>query len=221
MYNWRITSFLVFTSGFYCVALISTGVTLGGITFLSSSSSSGQDKIKKEANVSLDSKITTNGHATQPTIKSEEEIESGEESALSLSNLSDTAATFPTLARQMPIRYPVQSLFQQGAASASSSRLSRIKIEDQDDDEVAGIEASTALEPLAATTAGEFAEDEDEEEEEEREGDGGRDRDKDRDSGIGTSVEESAKEAGRGLQRRRGGGRGQSSSSRSGAGVRP
>lgn len=94
MYNWRILSFLTFTSGFYCVALLSTGIAWGLMTFLSSSSSSSstiaskeeeqQKKIKKEADNDRKTR-SSNGHATRP-IKTEpvderdEEAASGEES---------------------------------------------------------------------------------------------------------------------------------------------
>jgi Putative adipose-regulatory protein (Seipin) len=219
MYNWRILSFLAFTSAFYCAALLSTAVAWGVIALISPSSTVGKKegeeeerrKIKYEENLDLK---TTNGHATRP-IKREPTAEdggeeSGEESALSLSNLSDNATIFPTLGRQMPLRYPIQPSFQYGSTSAtgstSASGSRRIKKEGVDDDGVAKIEGTTAIEPLAAaaTTAGEFAEDEDEEDEE-------MDRGRDRDSGIGTSMEESAREA-VGLQRRRGG-RGGSSGS--------
>lgn len=210
MYNWRMLSFLTFTSGFYCVALLSTGLVWGTISFLAPSMAGkggeGERKtIKNDADGDLDSKAT-NGQATRP-IKNEpadeEGGESGEESGLSLSNLSENATTYPVWGRQMPLRYPIQPPFQPGSAyaSASASGRGKIKREASYDDE-----ATTALEPLAATTtAGEFAEDEDESEEPDR----GRDRD--RDSGIGTSMEESAREAA-GLQRRRGG-RGASSGS--------
>ena len=221
MYNWRIPSFLVFTSAFYCATLFSTGVVWGAITLLTPPSTAAKEeekprKIKAEEDSGTGLK-TTNGHATRP-IKREPtgeagEEESGEESALSLSNLSDSATTFPTLGRQMPIRYPIQRPLQYGStsaagsASASGSGSGRIKKEDFDDiDEATKIEAITAIEPLGASammTAGEFAEDEEEEDEE-------MDRGRDRDSGLGTSMGESAREAA-GIQRR--GGRGGSSSS--------
>ncbi len=229
MYNWRILSFLAFTSAFYCAALLSMALAWGVITLLMPTFTTDQEggkeprKIKKEGVDGL-GLPTTNGPATKPIKREPGEgeggEESGEESALSLSNLSDNATTFPTLGRQMPIRYPLQpSSFPygptsatgsgSGPGSASASRSGRIKKEHVEDDEVARIEESTGIEPLAAaaTTAGEFAEDEDEEEDDDKEIARGRDRD----SGIGTSMEESAREAA-GLQRRRGGRRGSSGS---------
>lgn len=212
MYNWRILSFLTFTSAFYCIALISTGVAWGLIALFSPSLMSGKEeadeekKIKKEADVGSDSKVV-NGHAkrpikNEPAEEDEKEGESSEESGLSLSNLSETATTFPTLSRHMPIRYPIQqSPAQSGFASASGSTSgsSRIKTEEQKND----IQATR----IEATTAGEFAEDEDEEEGkfEDVSRSRDRDRDRDRDSGIGTSMEESAREAVGRLQRRRNG----------------
>ena len=206
MYNWKISSFLFFTGGFYCVALISTAVVWGLTTLLLPSlmpgkeEEWGQKKIKNEADQDSDLKAT-NGYAARP-IKSEAADErggeSGEESALSLSDLADNATIFPSLGGQMPIRYPMQPPLHAGSASALSygSGSSRIKKEDVKSDE---------LEPLGAITAGELAEDEEEIEEPDR----GRDRD--RDSGIGTSMEESAREVA-GLSRRRGATNGVSSS---------
>ena len=220
MYNWRILSFLTFTSAFYCIALVSTGVAWGFIALFSPSLMSGkeeadeQKKIKKEADVGSDSKVV-NGHAkrpikNEPADEDEEEGGSSEESGLSLSNLSETATTFPTLSRHMPIRYPIQqSPAQSGFASASGSISggNRIKTEDQKN----GIEATR----IEATIAGEFAGDEEEGEGEFEDISRGRDqdRDRDRDSGIGTSMEESAREAVERLQRRRNG-RGTGSSSK-------
>ncbi len=211
MYNWRILSFLAFTSAFYCVALISTGLVWGIITLGSPSLLLGKKedeertKIKKEAEGDREEK-TSNGPATRPVKKEpadEEGGESGEESALSLSNLSDNATTFPTLGRQMPIRYPLAIPYGSGSASGSASGSGRIKKEDPRGDDAPKVEATIVMESPAPTTAGEFAEDEEEELD--------RGRDRDRDSGIGTSMEESAREAG-GLQRRKGG-RGGSSGS--------
>lgn len=218
MYNWRVLSFLAFTSAFYCAALLSMAVAWGAIALVTPTSTTDKEggrKIKKEEAGGL-SPTTTNGRAGRPikreTMEEGGGEESGEESALSLSNLSDSATTFPTLGRQMPIRYPIHSPFPYGSTSAtgsaSASSSHRLKKEERDNDEIAKIEESTGIEPLAAaaTTAGEFAEDEDEGDDDEE-----MYRGRDRDSGIGTSMEESAREAA-GLQRRRGG-RGGSSGS--------
>jgi seipin len=202
MYNWRISSFLAFTSAFYCVALLSTGVAWGLVTVFwpssppSTGGGKGQGKIKNEGDIDSESKAS-NGHATRP-IKTEptdaQEEESEGESGLSLSNLSDHATTFPTLGRQMPLQYPIHSPVQYSSTTGSH----RIKKEDRNSDKAtAGIEESTTMEPLAPTTAGEFAEGEDEDEDLHG-------RDQDRDSGLGTSMEESSREA-TGLQRRRSG----------------
>jgi seipin len=209
MYNWRVSSFLLFTSGFYCVALISTGVAWGVTTLFSTSSLTArtakeeeQRTIKRDPQGGVDLK-PVNGHTTR-SIKNEsldeESGESGEESGLSFSNLSDNATTFPTFARQMPVRYPMQPSLKHNHTSGSGSTSNRVKREGGDDDETGGIEAPAAAETLAEMTAGELAGDEEEREEL----DGVRGRGRDRDSGIGTSMEESAREVA-GLQRRRGG----------------
>lgn len=208
MYNWRVSSFLLFTSGFYCVALISTGGAWAVTTLLSTSTArtakeEEQRTIKRDPQDGIDLK-SANRHTTR-SIKTEsldeEGGESGEESGLSFSNLSDNATTFPTFARQMPVRYPMQPSLKHNhtSASGSGSTSNRVKREGGDD-ETASIEAPTAVETLAGMTAGELAGDEEEREEL----DGGRGRDRDRDSGMGTSMEESAREVA-GLQRRRGG----------------
>lgn len=92
---------------------------------------------------------------------------------LSTEDLSDTSRTFPTLGRQMPLRY--------------TGRHETVKREDEDakvkEEE---IERTTGIQPLIAE-----ADDEDDEDFGERLG---------RDSGLGTSLEEGD---GRGVQRRR------------------
>lgn len=67
MYNWRVLSFLAFTGGFYCLALLSTAIVWGSITLISPFSRAGKceeeehQKIKNEADVDADTKAT-NGH---------------------------------------------------------------------------------------------------------------------------------------------------------------
>lgn len=193
LYNYRILSFAVFTSCFYMVSLTSTAIAWFMISsFFTSDSAQGEKepnerrKIKQEK----DDAEVSNGH-----IKKEAQSDhSSDESVLSVSNLSDNAAAFPTLGRQMPLRFPVPraSASVAGGASMTSSRA-ELKREPEDERVMEG----TTTGPLGATGPSEAADDEDEDEA--RGGDHG-----ERDSGIGTSMEsEGARDLAWGLQRRR------------------
>ena len=193
LYNYRILSFLIFTSCFYMVSLTSTSIAwliissfLSSDTIQPKNEPDEQKKIKEEEG---DAQLS-NGH-----IKKEPQSDhSSDETGLSASNISDSATTFPTLGRQMPLRFPVHRP-SEGAASGASVSSSRADVKRETEDE--RVMEATAIEPLAATGPSEAADDEDEDEAR------GRER-LDRDSGIGTSLEsEGARESGLGLQRRR------------------
>jgi seipin len=201
LYNYRILSFLVFTSCFYMVSLTSTSIAWFLINaFFRPDSTHGEKepdrrkKIKQEAG----DMAASNGH-----IKREVHSDhSSDEGSLSISNLSDSATTFPTLGRQMPLRFPVPRPSEILASSALTSS-SRTEVKREPDDE--RVMEATAIEPLAAAGPSEAADDE---EEDEPRGSNGRDRD----SGIGTSLEsEGARDSALGLQRRRSRPSGQSS----------
>jgi seipin len=193
LYNYRILSLLVFTSCFYMVSLTSTSLAWYAISsFLSSDSPlekkepSERKKIKQEE----DDAHLSNGHIK----KEPQSDQSSDETGLSASNLSDSAATFPTLGRQMPLRFPVPRP-SESIAGGASMIPSRADVKKEPEDE--RVMEATAIESLAATGLSEAADDEDEDEVR------GRDRG-DRDSGIGTSMEsEGARELALGLQRRR------------------
>ena len=116
LYNYRVLCYLAFSSAFYMVSITSmTTAWLVFTTTLSSSSTKTKDsqlRIKSEPNHSNGTAI----HPGQPqaTIKatsspsSTSPSDSDTDHGLSLSNLSDTPATFPTLGRQMPLRMPVR-----------------------------------------------------------------------------------------------------------------
>lgn len=179
MYNWRLTSFAFFTTTFYLVSVGSMAVAwvvFGKVGPFGGGTGRGQDgqgQVKKEIK------------QEDIPVKKEEDLDkdSDGESGLSLSNLSENAASFPTLGRQLPIRYPIAS--QNEGSRGSGGDRSGVRDRDHD---------SILDEPIPVATAGELAEDEDDE----------RGRDKERDSGIGTSMEESVRGAA-GLQRRRSG----------------
>jgi seipin len=192
LYNYRILSFFVFTSCFYMVALTSTSVAW---LMMSSLLSSDSIKPKKEPNERKTIKQeegdapVSNGHLKQE----HQSDHSSDETGLSVSNISDSPTTFPTLGQQRPLRFPVHhpSDSATGGASMSSTRIDTKR--EQEDERV--IEA-TAIEPLVATGPSELGDDEDEDEVRGRSHGG--------DSGIGTSMEsEGVRDSAIGLQRRR------------------
>ena len=190
LYNYRVLSFLLFTSCFYMVSLTSTSIAWLMISsFLTSDSNPPKrepDERKKTNRQEAEAPVS-NGHIK----KGSQSDHSSDETGLSVSNISDSATTFPTLGRQMPLRFPVP---RQTETAASASSRADIKREPEDE----RIMEATALEPLAATGPSEAADDEEEEDVTR-----GRDRDA-RDSGIGTSMEsEGARDPTLGLQRRR------------------
>ena len=189
LYNYRILSFLAFTTSFYLVSLTSTSIAWLMISSLFTTAASEPKKEHDESKrmKQEDGVPVSNGHIKKEADNSDQSDESG----LSVSNLSDSAATFPTLGRQMPLRFPVPRTSEgRGEGSMASSRVD-VKREPEDERTM----EATAIEPLAGTTGPEAADDEDEEE---ARGRGWADRD----SGVGTSMEsEGAKDSG--LQRRR------------------
>ena len=174
------------------VSLTSTSVAWLMIGSLLSSDSikpkkepSERKRIKKEEG---DAPVS-NGHLEQER----QSDHSSDETGLSISNISDSATTFPTLGRQMPSRFPVHRPTDSttGGASMSSSRTD-IKREPEDEHVI----EATAIEPLVATGPSELGDDEDEDE--------ARGRNHGGDSGIGTSMEsEGVRDSAIGLQRRR------------------
>jgi seipin len=196
LYNYRILSFAVFTSCFYMVSLASMSMAWLMIgSFLSSDST----KPKKEPNEQKRIKQeegdnpVSNGH-----LKEERQSDhSSDESGLSVSNISDNATTFPTLGRQMPLRFPAHRPTD-SAAGGTSTSSSKIDIKREPEDE--RIIEATIIEPLVFTGPSEAGDDEDEDEDESEV----RGRDHGGDSGIGTSMEsEGARDSAMGLQRRR------------------
>jgi len=190
LYNYRILSFFAFTSCFYMVSLTTTSIAWLMIgSFLNSDST----ELKKEPNERKRVKQeegdapVSNGH-----LKEERQSDhSSDETGLSVSNISDSATTFPTLGRKMPLRSPIHRSIDSAAGGASmSSPRTDIKREPEDERVI----EATAIEPLVATGASEAGDDEDEDEA----------RGRDRDSGIGTSMEsEGVRDSAIGLQRRR------------------
>ena len=181
IYNYRVLSFLVFTACFYTLAIASTAfawLVVSSILSSQDQSKTPQEetskaKIKEESHE--DSELpSTNGNASN-TIRKEPRdgsVSSEEESGLSMSNLSDSATTYPTTGRQMPLRFPIP-----GRKDSQSNKGAPIKVE-EDADAVLG---GSNIQPLRT----EGADDEDEEP-----------RGRERDSGIGTSLESGLEAAG-------------------------
>lgn len=152
MYNHRVISFVAFTSVFWTMSTISMTTAWLILSYWFAKPM----EVKKEEDT-----VVNNAHAKGPvkTEPSEEDID-----PFSTEGLSDSQRSFPTIGRQMPLRFPVHT------------RDSHIKRED--DDMVEKVSRSTNVEPLAAE-----ADDEDEEE-------NALERGRRTDSGIGTSLDE-------------------------------
>jgi hypothetical protein len=193
LYHYRVLSFLVFTSCFYMVSLTSTSIAWFLISSFFSPDSAQREKaldMRKKTKQEEGEIAVSNGHIKRET----QSDHSSDEGSLSISNLSDSAATFSTLGRQMPLRLPVYrpSASLTSGALASSSRA-EVKREPEDE----RLMDVMAVEPLVAPEHSEPADDG--EEDEHRGGDRG-----ERGSGIGTSMEsEGARDSALGLQRRR------------------
>lgn len=153
MYNHRILSFLAFTSTFWSVSMTSSLFAWLALSTYFSSSSDEQGRIKQDP----DSK---DGQANGAIKAEEDEDESFD--AFSTEDLSDTQRTFPTLGRQMPLRFP----------GRSSDGVKREETEEEQTERTAGIQPLTG-------------EADDEDEFVERRG--GR-----TDSGLGTSLDDEA-----------------------------
>ncbi|MCJ1473821.1 hypothetical protein MMC13_002473 [Lambiella insularis] len=150
LYNHRILSYLFFTTTFFSVSLTSTFLAY---LLLSSFLSSPPFPTKSEP---------------APHIKHERTASSSERfNPFSTSDLSDTARSFPTLGRQMPLHFS-------GRSDAAKHEDEAVKVKKEEPD---AIERTTGLQPLAAE-----ADDEDEGDDAEAWSF--------RDSGIGTSLEE-------------------------------
>jgi seipin len=175
MYNYRVLSFLAFTSTFWSVSMTSATIAWVLVSaYLSPPSSPEPKKEEPEPNGH------TNGHHANGTVKTEEEDSPID--VFSTESLSDSQRTFPSFGRQMPLRFPL--------------REREIKRESESTER----ERGGGMEALAGQTGAGEADDEDEDEKDEGAGDGGRTRRSD--SGIGTSMEEGAEERRRGVQRR-------------------
>ncbi|OAP63423.1 hypothetical protein AYL99_02650 [Fonsecaea erecta] len=179
IYNYRITTFVVFTALFYGVSLTSMALGWAVISHVLSSGGGGdgtQKRIKMEAGTPINPEQheSSSGTATAK-IKTEDEAELSSPhggGGLSLSNVSDTPTQFPT-GRGRPLlsyagRFP-------GGSAAKEAREQHMEVEED-----------RLRRPMGP---GEAADDEDEgdfDEEEEnirgRRAEGG-------DSGIGTSME--------------------------------
>ncbi|KAL9112109.1 MAG: hypothetical protein Q9227_003486 [Pyrenula ochraceoflavens] len=195
MYNHRIISFTIFTSGFYTVAIVSMSIAWLAISLI----------FRKEQ---ATGKPQNSAHADGSVMKNEEGIESAtrikkednedeSDSPLSVSNLSDNPTTFPTLSRQMPLRFPVPQ--------ASSKPVSGPR-HPASYEESAAVAASSTLQAQGQGDVEGDAEDEDDEAHNDPSETVGASF---RDSGVGTSLEEKESAHGSnvgetaGLQRRR------------------
>ena len=100
MYNHRVLSFLAFIAAFWSVSMTSTFLAWLVLSTYASSSTSEQGHIKHDPDL-------TDSQANGAIKTEDEEDESFD--AFSTEDLSDTQRTFPTLGRQMPLRFPGRS----------------------------------------------------------------------------------------------------------------
>ena len=161
LYNHRVLSYLFFTTTFWFVSMSSSFLAW---VVLSSYFSSSTTKPKSEDH-DLDAKAKIK---TEPSEYSDEPFD-----PLSTEDLSDTSRTFPTLGRQMLLRYT-------GRHDAAKREEEEARVKEEE------IERTTGIQPLIAEA--------DDEDDEDFGGALGRD------SGVGTSLEEGDR---RGVQRRK------------------
>jgi len=105
IYNYRVVAFVVFTVLFYVISVTSMGLAWAAITVVWSKRDASEER-KRIKHEDGGGAIKQEGDAEEkPRVKEEDEMESSTH-GLSLSNLSDTAAQFPSRAGQMPLRFP-------------------------------------------------------------------------------------------------------------------
>lgn len=100
MYNHRILSFVAFTGTFWSVSMSSSFLAWLALSTYFSSSSDEQRRIKRDP----DNKDGQPNGAMKTEENDDESFD-----AFSTEDLSDTQRTFPTLGRQMPLRFPGRS----------------------------------------------------------------------------------------------------------------
>ncbi|KAH0848197.1 hypothetical protein FOPE_02304 [Fonsecaea pedrosoi] len=187
IYNYRVTSFVVFTALFYGVSVTSMALGWALISHLLSGSGARQGRIKMEGrdgtttSTPIKTEQGSSSGAATAKIKTEDEAESsgpfGGGGGLSLSNISDTPTQFPTGRGRPPLSYP---------GRAPSQTEGRENVEAEED---------RLRRPMGPDEAA------DDEDEGEFEGSELRGRRLEGDSGIGTSME--SEHAGSGVVRKR------------------
>jgi seipin len=179
VYNYRVLSFLVFTTLFYMSSVLSMALAWAAISTLLSKDKDSDMMIKREPSQGTSKTEDEEGKR----IKQEQEDDTSSIGGLSPSNLSDTPATFPGTSRQPPVQYPGRPSVPL-SAGASQQRLR------------AGEVADDEIEEDDGTRPGEHVGRQWAEEMREQEG-------RAADSGIGTSMESEFPASG--LSRRRSG----------------
>ena len=178
VYNYRVASFLLFTTLFYVVSITSLAVGWAVISKLWADRTAGVERLRiKQEGEQRTKAIKAEGEPSSgatPRIKTEDDTESSAHGGLSMANISDTPAQYPTGRGRQPLSYAGRPISTEASGTAEEDRLQN---------------------PMGA---GEAADDEDEgdllEEEEDIRG-------RPFDSGIGTSME--SEHVGAGIVRRR------------------
>jgi seipin len=133
VYHYRLLSWMLFSTLFYTLTISSMAITWGLVSYFIFPA-----KPAAQKTIRLDSEAEkSNGHVKAEGDKSvkAEEDESSLDAAIA--DMSDTPTQFPTLARQMPLRFPVQQ-------QRNDSGRSPVKREPETVVQEGGIEAATA-----------------------------------------------------------------------------
>ncbi|KAJ9610517.1 hypothetical protein H2200_005294 [Cladophialophora chaetospira] len=181
VYNYRVASFLLFTTLFYLVSVTTLAIGWALISRLWADRNAGAERLRIKTEGDRTKSIKAEGgepsSAATPKVKTEEDTESSAHGGLSLANVSDTPAQYPTSRGRQPLSYSGQPVSAEATTRSGNAEEERLRS------------------PMGADEA---ADDEDEgdllEEEEDIRG-------RPFDSGIGTSME--SEHTGAGVVRRR------------------
>jgi cell wall-associated NlpC family hydrolase len=132
IYNYRVLSFLVFTTLFYVSSVVSMAMAWAAISaFLTKQQDDGV--VVKRENGTIDKRDKGRGRASGEEKRIKEEEEDSTSGGLSASNLSDTPASFPTTSRQPPLQYPGRPSTSSSVASAAGQPLRLGEVADDED----------------------------------------------------------------------------------------
>ena len=144
VYNYRVLSFVAFTTMFYLSAVLSMGLAWAAISTLWNREKGDGVIVKQENGAATGGKGKRKAEdelddsQSQARIKQEEEESTS--GGLSPSNLSDTPATFPTGSRQPPLQYSGRQSTERAVAMANQ-RLRMGEVADDEEGDEGHIES--------------------------------------------------------------------------------